>query len=487
MSDKASEETAGERVLRLFGPPPANWVRDTGTDHDVVVVGGGQAGLAVGFALRRAGIARSCVIDAAGPGQTGVWTTIARMRTLRTPKSWPEPEFGFPELSFRAWFESRHGRAAYDTLGRIPRLTWAQYLEWVTETLQVPVRHRTELLDIVPTGDVLTLHLRVTDETGSAREIVETTRSLVLANGVEGTGGKNIPDVLAGLPSTLAAHTGDRIDFAALAGRRVAVLGGGASALDAAGTALEAGAAEVHLFVRRPDLIVQGPGGFPPGNLGARENFHRRPDADRWKIKATIARAGRSCTLESVQRSAAFPGFRLHLAEPWHHAHRDGDLIRAQTARDTYDFDFVIAGTGYQYDPSTRPELRTIAEDIALWRDVYTPPTELADDDLGSWPYLGEHYEFVEREPGSAPWLHRVRVFSAGAAFSFGIPVGDVASLSTGVPRLVDAIGRDLFFEDQTLPPLPTPPAAPRVSLRAHYEHAIVAPHSARVDSALPG
>jgi cation diffusion facilitator CzcD-associated flavoprotein CzcO len=82
------------------------------------------------------------------------------------------------------------------------------------------------------------------------------------------------------LPTTLVAHTGHRIDFAALAGKSVAVLGAGASALDAAGTALEAGAAQVHLFVRRDDLIVQGPGGFPPGSLGARENFHRRTDAD---------------------------------------------------------------------------------------------------------------------------------------------------------------------------------------------------------------
>lgn len=472
----------GDRIRRLFGQPPANWVRTTGATHDVVVVGGGQAGLGVGFALRRAGIRRSSVIDAGPPGGTGVWTTTARMRALRTPKAWPEPEFGFPELSFRAWFEEQHGTDAYDELDRIPRTAWADYIAWFTATVQVPVRHRTRLLRVAPAGDVLALHLRVTAEDGTGADIVETARKLVLATGVDGTGGPNIPTPLLGLPAELVAHTGNVIDFAALDGKRVAVLGAGASALDAAGTALEAGAEQVHLFVRRDDLIVQGPGGFPPGSLGARENFHRRSDADRWKLKVAAARAGRSCTLESVRRAAAFQGFRLHLAAPWLDAHLRDGRIHAQTRSGVHVFDFVIAGTGYQYDPRSRAELHAIAGDIALWRDVYVPPLELADDELGRWPYLGSGYEFTERSPGRAPWLERIHVFSAAAGLSFGLPVGDVASLATGIPRLVDAIGRDLFFEDQRLPAAAPDPAPPRASFREHYEHAIHATHG---DSAL--
>ena len=57
---------------------------------------------------------------------------------------------------------------------------------------------------------------------------------------------------------------------------------------------------------------------------------------------------------------------------------------------------------------------------------------------------------------------------------SFGLPVGDVASLATGIPRLVDAIGCDLFFEDQQFPP-----AAARPSFRGYYEHAISVPDRA--------
>ncbi|MGW6129083.1 SidA/IucD/PvdA family monooxygenase [Cellulomonas sp. NPDC055163] len=468
-----------DRIRRLFGPDPAPWVRESSTDHDVVVVGGGQSGLAIGFALRRAGTGRVQVLDAAAPDGTGVWTTTARMRTLRTPKAWPEPEFGHPELSFRAWYEDQRGESGYEELDRIERLDWAAYVAWVEDTLQVPVRHRTRLVDVVPADDRLTLVLQVT-AAGRTHTVEETTRSLVLANGVEGTGGPALPVALSGLPSSLVAHTSDAIDFGALSGRSVAVVGAGASAFDAAGTALESGA-EVHLFTRRPELIIQGPGGFGPPNLGARNNYHRRPDADRWRQKVTVARGGRSAPLASLERALAHPDFHVHLAAPWHSARPAGGRLLVQAADGSHTFDLAIAGTGFQYDPRTRPELARIADEIALWRDRYEPPAELVDDDLGSYPYLGPGFELLEKHPGRAPWLSRIRVFSAAASMSFGYPVGDVQSLAPLVPRLVDAVGRDLFFEDQTLPAPPAPaPAAPR-SFRDVYERAVWSPHPVTV------
>jgi hypothetical protein len=74
-------------------------------------------------------------------------------------------------------------------------------------------------------------------------------------------------------------------------------------------------------------------------------------------------------------------------------------------------------------------------------------------------------------------------VFSAAAGLSFGIPVGDGQSLATGVPRLVDAIGRDLFLEDQEFPsPAPAPAREPE-SFRDVYKHAIWRP-DARLETA---
>src|ERR1700749_249929 len=53
-------------ALRLMGPDPQNWVPDrSGIDHNVMLVGGGQTGCALAYALRRAGIGKVSVIDAA--------------------------------------------------------------------------------------------------------------------------------------------------------------------------------------------------------------------------------------------------------------------------------------------------------------------------------------------------------------------------------------------------------------------------------------
>ena len=53
-------DAAARKALRLIGADPPNWVPDhPGIDHNVIIVGGGQTGCAIAFALRRAGSARS--------------------------------------------------------------------------------------------------------------------------------------------------------------------------------------------------------------------------------------------------------------------------------------------------------------------------------------------------------------------------------------------------------------------------------------------
>jgi len=206
-----------------------------GIDHNVFIVGGGQTGCAFAFALRRAGIGRVSVIDAAeNPAKAGVWLNRARMNKLRTPKILVGPEGGLPGLGFRAWYEARFGEASYQEIDRIPRDRWAEYLAWYREFLEIPVRYGTRLLRIEPQDTHLRLHLEVN---GSAQ--VETARKVLLCNGVAGNGGAYVPPVLARLPAQFVAHTSDAIDFAALRGKSVAVLGGAASAFDAAATALE--------------------------------------------------------------------------------------------------------------------------------------------------------------------------------------------------------------------------------------------------------
>ncbi|MDR3529243.1 MAG: hypothetical protein P4L90_01610 [Rhodopila sp.] len=69
MTQTYDPNLAAATALRLLGPDPQNWVPDRpGIDHNVVVVGGGQTGTALAFALRRAGIGKVSVIGRRGPG-----------------------------------------------------------------------------------------------------------------------------------------------------------------------------------------------------------------------------------------------------------------------------------------------------------------------------------------------------------------------------------------------------------------------------------
>jgi len=448
----ADPDHLARETLRLLGPDPGNWVPELpGIDHDVAVVGGGQNGVAFGFALRRAGIGRVAVIDAApDPSQAGGWRTRARMDKLRTLKNLVGPELGLPTLGFQAWYEARHGAEAYAALDRIPRLQWADYLDWFRGFLGVPVRYRTRLLRVEPVPGAQPAHVRLHLEVdGQPR--VETARKLILANGVAGNGAPFVPPVLASaLVAGLAAHTAHAIDFEALRGKTVAVVGAAASAFDAAAVALESGAAAVHLFARR-DHIAATPVIRIRAYPGLHDNYHALPDALRWQQALRYRRAGSTPPPDSVERVLKFPHFHLHLNAPWNTARVEGGRVLTRVADEDFAFDFAIAGTGYVVDPAARPELAGIAGEILRWRDRYPPPAGERDDELGAAPYLGEALEYQEKGPGAAPWLRHIHVYNPGGFVSSGLPLGDVPSMRRDIPAVVARISRDLALADLPL------------------------------------
>lgn len=70
---------------------------------------------------------------------------------------------------------------------------------------------------------------------------------VVLATGIQGGGEWHVPHFIRdAVPPHMYAHTAQHIDFDKLRGKRVAVLGGGASAFDNAQFALERGIGEVR-------------------------------------------------------------------------------------------------------------------------------------------------------------------------------------------------------------------------------------------------
>ena len=107
--------------------------------RDVVIIGAGMAGLVASAMLKRLGVDNQVLFDRAPVGSEGPWVTYARMRTLRSPKQLTGPAIGLPALTFRAYYEARFGRAAWEALDRAPRTLWMDYLVWYRKVLELPV------------------------------------------------------------------------------------------------------------------------------------------------------------------------------------------------------------------------------------------------------------------------------------------------------------------------------------------------------------
>ena len=445
-------EAQAKRALRLSAHTP-DWVRPRpDADHNVVVVGAGHSGLGIAHGLRRKGISRVTLIDGAEPGGAGIWRNIARMHQLRSPKMLPGPDLGNPGVGFRAWFETLHGPEAFDALDRIPRLAWADYLSWYERVTEAQVRYRTRLVEIEPAGDLLRLHLQVD---GTPR--TETTRKLVLASGFAGAGGVHVPDILDGIPAGLWSHTHTSRDYRPFAGKSIAVIGAGASAFDAAATALEQGARDVHLYSRRAFIDYPVPGAVPPigppappgvrghGNLV--ELAYELPEEVRWRDHRSRQNRAASVPMDSLHRALAFENFHLHLASPWTRAVPGAGGVVSYVKNRKQRFDHVIAGSGYDVDLATQPELAPFHARIAQWGDRYRPPAGEEDTALARHPYLGSRFEFQPRDGADAAFLRNIHCFNLAAGLSYGTLVGDLWSVAHQ-PRLVCGIARDLFLAD---------------------------------------
>jgi len=431
--------------LSLFDYPTKDWVTPRHGPHgelvhNVVIVGGGQTGLAIAFGLARERISGVVVLDASAPGEEGPWVTFARMITLRTLKFLTGPDLGLPSLTFRAWHGAQYGKRSWEELVRIPKDEWMRYLVWFRDTLRLPVRNDVCLERIEPRGDLLALHLR----TPAGTEIA-LTRKLVLATGIEGAGQRRVPGFVRDkLPRETWAHSSDAIDFSTLAGRRVAVIGGGASAFDNAATALEHGAASVEVFIRRPDLPVANSYRALESS-GFWRNFGDMPDAHRWRFMRHLLSLPMPPPQDTLQRTLHHANVALHFASPVLDTECGAGGIRLRTPKAWHAADFLILGTGFAVDLHARPEFAGLAGHVASWGDRYTPPPEEADAAAARYPYVGRHFELLEKQPGSLPALRNVHLFNAGSLVSMGPVAGGLNGMPFGISRLIAGISHDLF------------------------------------------
>jgi FAD-dependent urate hydroxylase len=407
---------------------------------DVLIVGGGQSGVAIACGLLRAMVTNILVVDRAPRGQEGPWLTFARMRTLRSPKDYTGPDLDLPSLGYQAWHEALYGEAAWRALALITRQDWAAYLDWVRETVGVPVRNDAEVVDIAPASDGL---LAVSLRDGA----VKFARKVVLATGQDGAGCWWMPDFVAALPERFRAHAADPIDFAALRGRRVAVLGAGASAFDNAALALESGATEVVLFCRRPEPQVVQPYRWLTF-AGFLRHLSEMDDMWRWRFMRHILSLREGFPQETYDRCAVHAAFQLRSGAPWTAARQIGDAVVVETATGSHIADYLICGTGVEIDFSRRPELSRLAGNIARWSDRYAPPTEESDDRLARFPYLAADYSLLPLQPGQTDWMADIHMFNIASTMSFGPSGSSINAMTTAVPKLVSGLTRGLFKGD---------------------------------------
>ena len=428
--------------------PDIDWVRPVcGPDDqpalNCAIIGAGQMGMTIGAFLKRERVARTVLFDAAAPGQEGPWVTFARMQTLRTPKHLTGPELGVAALGFRAWWIERHGAAAWDSMTRIPRIAWMEYLIWYRRVMELDVRNHHRLTGIVPVADdMIRLEFATPDGTSHVHA-----RTIVLATGTEGGGGRMMPPDIAALPAQLRAHTNDEIDFAFLRGKRVGILGAGASGFDLAICALEAGAASVDLCLRRPKMPDENPRRWmeTPGFLA---HYQALPDARKWGYLHRLYSIGQPPPLPTWERVNALPGFRLHPGTPWERCEsEDGATITVASGDRRFVFDFVVAATGIAADFALRPELQTIRDHIALWSERFAPPAGQANPVLARFPYLGPSGEFTPRQAGAANYLSRIHYLARSATLSLGPVAASNSALKYVGPLIARGVIRTLMLD----------------------------------------
>lgn len=427
--------------------PPKTWVRPVTIEGsqqvlDVAIIGGGMAGQTVAFALMKEGITNIKVFDENCQGREGPWEKYARMRCLRSGKALSGPALDVPSLTCRSWFEASFGASAWKNTGTLPTKLWSEYLQWYRKVLKIPVQNNSTIMSIVPKDEGFEL---VFDEEGKRN--VAYCRKVVLATGREGFGGKAIPAYLNFLSKRFYCHSNEEIDAEFLSGKKITVVGAGASAFDAVAFALENGADRVDMLIRRqeiPSVNKFSQFSFP----GMLHGYYHLSDDRRSHLFAEGFACGTPPTKEALDRVKGYDQLFFHLGTEVQSLEVAGEEVVLCTTKGKIATDFIIAATGFAVDGYLRSELQEHMSYIQLWDD------KIRDEDcrrvpiIGHFPYLGNHFQFLEKEPGTASYLKSIYCFNYGAFLSHGLISGEIPGISFGASRLAKGIAADFFCED---------------------------------------
>jgi FAD-dependent urate hydroxylase len=209
-------------------------MKNTGANCNVTVIGAGPYGLSVATYLRAAGLERRVFGE-----PMSFWANqMPAGMCLRS--SWDASHIADPngELTLNV-YRDRNG----NHIGKpIPLDRFVDYGRWY-QRKAVPDLEMRQIrsIDLDPRG------FRVSMIDGE--EFIS--RRVVLATGISTFTVR--PSVFKEIPSELASHTSDHKDLKKFKGKKVAVIGGGQSALESAALFKEAGI-ETEVIARRPTL-----------------------------------------------------------------------------------------------------------------------------------------------------------------------------------------------------------------------------------------
>lgn len=439
----ALAELAREELDHLAHPSRAWIAAESGPDgrpiDDVLIVGGGQSGIIAAAALRREGLERVEVVDQAPAGDEGPWTTFARMAELRTPKTQVGSELGIPSLSVRRWFEATHGAGSWHAIERIPTADWRAYLDWYRDTTGVEVDNGVTVCGVRQEVDGVLAVDTVTSGVSSTRYA----RSIVLTTGFDGAGAWRVPAFVSDhLDPDRYDHSNTPIDFTALRGKRIGILGHGASAFDNANAAIDAGAAAVDICFRRERLPRTNPH-RQIETAGLMTHYAELPDEMRWQIAQFFRSHDQPPPQRSFQQAMDSGAITLRPSTPWL-AVRDVDgSVRVAIPDGTLVFDHLILATGAVTDLAARPELDRIAPLVRRWHDAIDTG-DAHDPTLGALPYLDDGYAFTPNDDRD-DWVRRVFAFNALSYVSHGPHSTSISGHRHALPRLIRGVTKQLF------------------------------------------
>jgi thioredoxin reductase len=320
---------------------------------DVAVVGAGPYGLSVGAYLRHRGIAFR-VFGRPMDSWLAHMPTGMMLKSDGFASNIYDPESRFTLKAFCA----ERGIGYDDKRSPVGLETFTEYGLAFRERMVPELEDKlVTSVERLPNGFLLRL---------DDGETVEA-RAVVLAVGI--THFAHLPNCLANLPPEFLSHSNRHKDLQSFRGRSVAVIGGGASALDLAGLLHQTGA-KVQLISRRKELkFHSGPGKgprswwqrirHPESGLGpglrsrfyadAPLAFHRLPERLRLKaVRKALGPSGGWVTKDMViGKVPLLLGWTPESAEI-----RDGmvhlQLCSSDGSKREIAAEHVIAATGYQ-------------------------------------------------------------------------------------------------------------------------------------------